>query len=89
MSTFQRCHETVNDLASEILCEFETHKPLLDARVTVDFVFAFADIDEQTQQPVGNALSKNGVKALGKSRHANQALCSVRLRQWKEIQILL
>lgn len=68
MSTFQRCPEEVNELASEILCGFETHKPLLDARVTIDFVFAFADIDEQTNQPVGNALSKNGVKALGLCR---------------------
>lgn len=65
MPTFQRCPLTVNDMANELLCEFETHKPLLDARVTIDFVFAFADIDEQTQQPIGNALSKNGCKALG------------------------
>lgn len=68
MATFQRCPQTVNDMANEILCEFETHKPLLDARVTIDFVFAFADIDEQTNQPIGNALSKNGVKAIGLCR---------------------
>lgn len=68
MPTFQRCPKEVNELALQILCEFETHKPLLDARVTIDFVFAFADIDEQTQEPIGNALSKNGVKALGLCR---------------------
>lgn len=65
MPTFQRCDESVNEMANEILCEFESHKPLLDARVTVDYVFAFADIDEKTNAPVGNALSKNGTKALG------------------------
>lgn len=55
-------------MARELLCEFATHKPLLDARLTIDFVFAFAEIDEQTQEPKGNALSKGGVKALGLCR---------------------
>jgi hypothetical protein len=68
MPTFQRCPKAVNDMANELMCRFETHTPLLDARVTIDFVFAFADIDEQTQQPIGNALSKGGVKALGLCR---------------------
>jgi hypothetical protein len=68
MSTFKRCPDEVNQMANQILCEFDTHRPLLDARVTVDYVFAFADIDEQTQEPVGNALSKNGVRALGLCR---------------------
>jgi hypothetical protein len=68
MSTFQKCPNEVRELANEILCEFETHKPLLDAKVSFDFVFAFAEIDEQTQELVGNALTKNGVKALGIAR---------------------
>lgn len=65
MSKFQRCPKEVNALAAEILCEFETHQPLLDARVNIDYVFAFADVDETTGQPTGNALSHNGCKALG------------------------
>jgi len=55
-------------MARELLFEFETHQPIVQAGVTIDFVFAFADIDEQTQEPVGNALSKNGIKALGLCR---------------------
>ena len=68
MPTFQRCHKEVNELANEVLCKFATHKPILDARVTIDFVFAFADIDEQTQQPIGNAITHHGCKALGLCR---------------------
>lgn len=65
MPTFQKCPQSVRDLANDILCQFETHKPLLDARVTVDYVFAYSDKDEVTGEPTGNALSKNGCKALG------------------------
>ncbi len=63
-TTFQRCGEDVAKLAREILCEFESHKPLLDARVTIDLVFAMPDLDEHGF-PTNDALKKNGVKALG------------------------
>lgn len=65
MPTFQKCPQPVRDLANEILCEFESHQPLLDAKVTIDFVFAYSDKDEDTGKPLNNALSKNGCKALG------------------------
>lgn len=61
MPTFQRCPESVKDLARDILCEFPTHRPLLDARVTVDYVFAFPSGQ-------GHALTKNGLKCLGLCR---------------------
>lgn len=64
MATFQKCPIEVRELANEILCEFETHQPLLDAKVTVDFVFAYAEEDDNGNK-IGNALSKNGCKALG------------------------
>ena len=54
-------------MANGILVEYETHKPLLDARVKIDFVFAFSDKDDNGN-PTNNALSKNGVKALGIAR---------------------
>jgi len=52
-------------MADEILRQFETHQPLIDSGVTVDLVFAYAEKDEKTGEPIGDALSKNGVKALG------------------------
>lgn len=67
MPTFQKCSQVIKDLANEVLCEFESHKPLLDARVTIDYVFAFGDKDEDGHL-VNDALKKNGVKALGIAR---------------------
>lgn len=65
MSIYQRCDQSVNDLASEILFEFETHKPLIAAKVTVDYVFAFAPCDEKTGEPTGPALTLGGYPCLG------------------------
>ncbi len=65
MPTYQRCPESINQLANEILCQYEDHKPLLDAKVKIDFVFAYPDLDEKTGERTNDALSKNGVKALG------------------------
>jgi len=52
-------------MAKSILEEFDTHKPVLAAGVTIDFVFARCDRDEKTDKPLNDALTKNGVKALG------------------------
>ena len=68
MPTFERCPASVNEIANSILVEFDTHRPILDARVKIDFVFAFADKDEKTGEPINNAMTKNGCKALGVCR---------------------
>lgn len=67
MSTFKKCPPEVAELAREILCEFTTHKPLLDARVKVDFIFAHADVDANgiKRRP---AIVHGGVRALGYCR---------------------
>ena len=67
MPTFDKCPAEVLELASSVLCEFETHKPLLDARVTIDFIFAHADTDE-AGNPVGPAIKHHGNAALGLCR---------------------
>lgn len=64
MPKFQKCPNEIRELANEILCEFETHQPLLDAKVTIDFVFAYADEDDAGNK-TNRALTKNGVRALG------------------------
>jgi len=63
-TTYEKCDAAVEQMAAAILCEFQTHKPLLDARVKVDFVFGYAEQDEDGN-PKGDALRKNGIKALG------------------------
>ncbi len=66
-TTYQRCFPAIELLASELLCKYETHKPLLDARVKIDFVFAICDLDEDNH-PTNDALKKNGIKCLGITR---------------------
>ncbi len=63
-TTYRRCDQTVSDLASELLCRYESHKPLVEARVRIDLVFALPDLDDNGT-PLNAALKKNGVKALG------------------------
>lgn len=67
MSTFQRCPQEVVDLANAILTEFDSHKPLLDARVKIDFVFAYPRYDDHGNA-VGDALRLHGTKAAGIAR---------------------
>lgn len=63
MSTYERAPKAVEELAHEILCAYAPHKPLLDARVKIDFVFAYGDAD--TGAP---AIKHHGVRALGLCR---------------------
>src|SRR5437773_6555561 len=63
-TTYRRCDQSVNDLASELLCKYDSHKPVVDGRVRIDFVFAVPDLDEDGM-PMTGALKKNGVQARG------------------------
>lgn len=67
MATFQKCDKTVIEMANGILKEFESHHPLVDAGVKIDFVFAFCDRDDEGNA-TNNALMLHGVKALGIAR---------------------
>jgi hypothetical protein len=67
MPTFQKAGKEIKVMADKLLNEFETHKPLREAQVSIDYLFAFADRDEDGN-PTNNALSKNGVRALGIAR---------------------
>lgn len=63
-TTFQRCPPPVAALAGEILAEHESHKLTLDAKVKIDFVFAFSELNDQGIE-TKPALSKGGVKCNG------------------------
>lgn len=67
MPTFQKCPKAVVDLARDVMCEHETNQPLLDAHVTIDFVFAFADQDDDGKL-LNDALKLHGVRALAIAR---------------------
>lgn len=59
---------TVTEMARGLLSRFETHATLTDNHVKIDFLFAFADVDESTGEVTGDALKLHGVKALGIAR---------------------
>lgn len=92
MPTYQKCDGSVAELAREILCEFPTHKPILDARVQIDYIFAFPDYDDMGMAK-NDAIRHHGCKALGlarrlklKDRVMGRGDCEVLLdgHWWKE-----
>lgn len=64
MPTYQKADAEVEGIAKAILERFESHSPLVKAKVKFDFIFAFPSLDENGH-PKGDAIRKNGVKALG------------------------
>lgn len=70
MPTYEEAEEGVHRMASEILTTYESHSPLVKCGVTVDFVFAHPSVDENGE-PTGDAIKKNGRKALGLCRVIN------------------
>lgn len=68
MPTFRRCDETVTDLAASVLQRFETHAPIISAKLRIDYVFGFADRDEGTGEKKNDALTIHGCRALGITR---------------------
>ena len=64
-STDPKLIKPVADMATDILRTYETHKPLIDAKVRVDFLLALAERDEDNQ-PVQPAIMVRGHQALGK-----------------------
>lgn len=71
MPTFQKCDSSVKAMAKEILSKYESHRPILDVGVTFDFLFAFCDRDEDTNEPLNDALTHNGIRALGIAKIVN------------------
>lgn len=65
MATYQPCDETdktVLKFADALMRQF--HPDLLEAKVKIDFLFAYPRYNEK-DQPIGDAIKHHGVKALG------------------------
>lgn len=43
MPLYERAPKEINELAAEILCKYDTHKPLLDFKVRIDYIIALKD----------------------------------------------
>ena len=67
MSTYCKAPADVRELAEKLLEEFTTYKPLLEAKVKIDFMFAYAERGED-DEPKGFALTRRGVRVLGITR---------------------
>lgn len=67
MATFERCDKSVETLARELIEKYDANKPLGAIGVKIDYVFAFADVDDDGKI-LNDALTKDGVKALGITR---------------------
>lgn len=57
MSVYTRCDDSVNEIIETVMQEH--HRPLMDAGVTVDSLWAYASVD-QNQDPAGPALTLHG-----------------------------
>jgi len=72
MPTYKKCPKEIDALAADLISRFESHAPLTDCKVHIDFVFAYCDRDEETGQPLNNAIMHQGQKALGLTRILNE-----------------
>lgn len=70
MPTFQKANTEVLRIAQEVLAKYPEHKPLIEVGLKIDYVFAFASLNDDGE-PVGHALTKNGVMAYGIARILN------------------
>lgn len=70
MPTYEKCPKAINELADELLTKYAQHKPLLEQKVKIDFLFAYPTKNE-AGEPKGDAISHHGHKALGLTRKTN------------------
>jgi hypothetical protein len=54
-------------MAEELMKEFPSYKELIEAKVRIDFLFAFAEVGEDGESK-GDAITKHGIRALGVCR---------------------
>jgi hypothetical protein len=69
-TTFQPCDEYVAEMALGVMRRYDNHKPLLDAKVKIDFVFALGACDEDGKR-IADAIVKRGRVVLGQTRVVN------------------
>ncbi len=65
MPRLEKADTFLKERAETILTKFDTYKPVIDAKVTIDFLFAYADECPQTGLPLGPAITHHVIAALG------------------------
>lgn len=61
MPLYERAPKEINEIAAAILCKYESHKPLLDYRVKIDYILALPEEGEC-------AIKWHGSRAYGLAR---------------------
>jgi hypothetical protein len=70
MPRYEKVDARVKELALEVLTKHDTHKPLLEAKLKIGYLFALPGVDEDGN-PVGDAIRHHGQKATGLARIIN------------------
>lgn len=71
MARYEKATKELKEFATAILTEFATHKPVLDAKVNIEFLFAFGTRNDNDEL-VSDAISKGGYRVLGLCRKTNE-----------------
>lgn len=67
MSTYQRADDSVNSLARAVIMTYPEHKPLIDAKVKIDFVFAYGNTDDNGAT-IDFAIKNKGHRVFGQAK---------------------
>lgn len=67
MSTYAKCPPEVREMAEKVMEQFPSYRELLEAKVKIDFLFAYAEVGEDGESK-GHALTKHGIRCLGITR---------------------
>jgi len=70
MPTYQKAPAEIHELATELLEEYrdahdKMYGHILDSNLKIDLMLAFADVDDKTGQPRNDAITHQGIRALG------------------------
>lgn len=71
MAKIEKAPKAIKDFALAILAQYETYKPVLDAKVNIEFLFARGERDPETDAIVSDAITLRGFRALGTCRKTN------------------
>lgn len=68
MAKIEKAPKAIKDFALAILTQYETYKPVLEAKVNIEVMFAFGERHPETDALVSDAITHHGFRALGKCR---------------------
>lgn len=71
MAKYEKATKELKEFATSILAEFETHKPVVEAKVAIEFLFAFGERNDKDEL-TSDAISKGGYRIFGLCRKTSE-----------------